>query len=53
MPKSKVLQVAKVKAGDAATITETILNITVEKCLPTATLASFASDGASVMIGKL
>jgi len=50
--KTKVLNVCKVKAGDAETLTETILTIlTSQKKLPMPAFSSFASDGASVMIG--
>lgn len=52
--KTKVLHLGEVSAGDAATLYDTILTVIRDgKMLPTNKLVSFASDGASVMIGEL
>ncbi|XP_072563772.1 zinc finger protein 862-like isoform X2 [Paramormyrops kingsleyae] len=51
--KTRVLHLGAVSAGDAATLYDTILRvIRDDKMLPTDKLASFASDGAAVMIGR-
>ncbi len=50
---TRVLHLGAVSAGDAATPYDNILQvIRDEKTLPTDKLASFASDGAAVMIGE-
>ena len=49
---TRVLHLGEVSAGDAATLYDSILRvIRDDKMLPTDKLASFASDGAAVMIG--
>lgn len=49
--KSKVLSLKTVSSGDSATLTEAILEATA--ALPMDRFTSFASDGASAMIGTL
>lgn len=52
--KTKVLHLVEVSSGDAAALYDTIVRvIRDDKVLPTNKLASFASDGAAVMIGEL
>lgn len=53
VPKTKVLHMVEVSAGDAASLYDSIVGVIKRRGLPTTMLASFASDGAAVMTGKL